>query len=104
VPKNNTTELFYEKIFQNPTKKTEGILWVDYQTHYLLFLTKFLSAALSLFAFQTEIRIVIDGSQTGKDHATLMLSLVCFGGSITLCWFTQKGAKGHYITRPPRSL
>ncbi len=70
--------------------------WVDYETHYLPFLTKFLGAVLSLFAFQSEIRIVIDGSQTGKDHATLMFSLVCFGRGVPLCWFTKKGAKGHF--------
>jgi hypothetical protein len=71
--------------------------WVDYETHYLPFLTRILSAVLSLCAHQSEIRIVIDGSQTGKDHATLMFSLVFFGRGIPLCCFTKKGAKGHFL-------
>jgi hypothetical protein len=70
--------------------------WVDYETCFLPFLTKFLRAIFAVLAPRTGIRLVIDGSQTGKNHATLMISLVWQGRGIPLCWFTKKGAKGHF--------
>ena len=73
--------------------------WVDYETHYLPFLDQFLRAALAFSLFRSEIRLVMDGSQTGKNHATLMVSLVWRGRGIPLCWFTKKGAKGHFTEK-----
>lgn len=73
--------------------------WVDYETHYLPFLSQFLMAVLAFSLFRSEIRLVMDGSQTGKNHATLMVSLVWQGRGIPLCWFTKEGAKGHFTEK-----
>lgn len=70
--------------------------WVDCETHYLPFLSQFLRAVFAFSFYRSEIRLVIDGSQTGKNHATLMISLVWRGRGIPLCWFTKEGAKGHF--------
>ncbi len=70
--------------------------WVVYETHYLPFLKQFLRAVLTFSDYRCKIRLVMDGTQTGKNHATLMLSLAWQGRGIPLCWFTKKGAKGHF--------
>jgi len=45
------------------------------------------------------IFLVIDGSQTGKHHAALMLSLVIGKRSLPICWLVKQGGKGHFKTK-----
>lgn len=74
--------------------------WTDYQTHYLPFLEAFLKGIIVTFILSIgEIILVIDGSQTGKDNATLMVSLVWRKRGIPICWFTKKGSKGHFTEK-----
>lgn len=70
--------------------------WTGYEEHYLPFVKAFLAGILSLTPYRSNICLVIDGSQIGNDHATLMISLVWAGRGIPLCWFTKPGGKGHF--------
>ena len=71
---------------------------ITYQSCYLPYLLPLLELIISLLG-SLGLVIVIDGSQTGKDNATLMISLVWFNRGIPLCWLTKKGAKGHFKTK-----
>jgi len=42
------------------------------------------------------IELVIDGSQMGKSHAVLMISLVFGKRGVPLGWSVKKGSKGHF--------
>ena len=68
--------------------------WTDFNVHFLPYLKCFLSGILSYF--DKEVIFVIDGSQTGKDNATLMISLVWEKRGIPICWFVKQGGKGHF--------
>lgn len=70
--------------------------WTDYEVHYLPFLEAFLRGIIGLTPVGEGLRIVIDGSQTGKDNAALMVSLVWQNGGIPICWLVKKGSKGHF--------
>ena len=71
--------------------------WTDYDTHYLPFLTSFLKGMILSFLSKTgQIKLVIDGSQAGKDNAVLMISLVWRKRGIPLCWYVKSGSKGHF--------
>ncbi len=70
--------------------------WTDFDVHYLPFLTQFLRAIIAFTFCRSELILVIDGSQTGKDYATLMISIVWRNRGIPLCWFVKKGSKGHF--------
>ena len=70
--------------------------WIDFDTHYLPYLTAFLKGILAFSTLSDGLILVIDGSQTGKDNATLMISLVWQNRGIPLCWYVKKGAKGHF--------
>jgi len=71
--------------------------WVDYDYYYLPFLKQFLPAIIGFTPYwQDKLVLVIDGSQTGKHHATLMISLYWQGRGIPICWFVKKGGKGHF--------
>lgn len=70
--------------------------WTDYQTHFLPFLTAFIRGILSMIRLDEGLVLVIDGSQTGKDNATLMISLVWQNRGIPIIWFVKAGGKGHF--------
>lgn len=71
--------------------------WVDYETHYLPFLTSFLMGMIqTYFSKLGEIILAIDGSQMGKDNAALMVSIVWRRRAIPICWFVKQGSKGHF--------
>lgn len=73
--------------------------WTDYEVHFLPFLLCFLRGViLCLSLVEKGIVLVIDGSQTGKDNAALMVSLVWGNRGIPICWIVKKGAKGHFKT------
>jgi len=70
--------------------------WTDFETHFLPFAIPFLTSILSLIPNYEGIRLVIDGSQMGKDNAGLMVSLYWRNRGIPICWFVKKGKKGHF--------
>lgn len=72
--------------------------WTDVETHFLPFLQAFLRGVLMLTNLKEGIVLVIDGSQTGKNNATLMISLVWRNRAIPICWFVKAGGKGHFKT------
>ena len=69
---------------------------IDFETHYLPYLIAFLRGILAFTLLRHGVILVIDGSQTGKDNATLMISLVWRNRGIPICWYVKKGAKGHF--------
>lgn len=72
--------------------------WVDDQTHYLPFFEAFIRGLLfsGQLCRNKDLQIVIDGSQTGKDNATLMLSVVWRNRGLPICWLVKSGSKGHF--------
>lgn len=71
----------------------------DYKLHYLPYLSQLLVSIISSISFSTGLSIVIDGSQMGKNHVALMLSVVYQKRSIPLFWVIKKGKKGHFPTK-----
>ena len=78
--------------------------WIDDKTHYLPFFEAFLRGIVFLTDFQKGIKIVIDGSQTGKNNATLMMSLVWRNRGIPICWLVKSGSKGHFKAKDHEQL
>lgn len=72
--------------------------WIDETTLYLPFLYAFLRAIFVITDLSKGIVLVIDGTQLGKDHAALLVSLVWQKRSIPLCWYVKAGSKGHFKT------
>lgn len=72
--------------------------WIDDETHYLPFFEAFIRGLLfsGQLAYRENLEIVIDGSQTGKDNAALMLSIVWRNRGIPICWLVKSGSKGHF--------
>ncbi len=70
--------------------------WIGYQTHYLPFLSVFFRMILFLTPVRERLLLVIDGSQMGKDHAALMISIVWQNRGFPVCWLVKKGSKGHF--------
>ena len=71
--------------------------WVDYETFYLPFITSLLETIFELYPhLKNEIKLVIDGSKMGKDHMTLMVSLVFRGRGIPIVWLVRRKKKGHF--------
>ena len=74
---------------------------VDIKAHYLPYLKQFLLVFLCKkgnIKTKQNIYVVVDGSQTGSKHVTLMLSLVVANQAIPLFWVVRKGKKGHFPT------
>lgn len=70
--------------------------WTDYETHYLPVIGKLFRRILKLPEFSKSIQLVIDGSKTGSQHMTLMVSLIFRGRGIPLIWLVKKKPKGHF--------
>lgn len=70
--------------------------WIDTKVHFLPFLTAFLKGLLVFTQLDHGLVIVIDGSQIGKNHAVLMVSVVWRGRGIPIFWFVKEGGKGHF--------
>jgi hypothetical protein len=74
---------------------------VDVKVHYMPYLKQFLLGILlktSQLEQKHAFKVIIDGSQTGSKHVTLMLSIVVRGRSIPVFWVVRKGKKGHFPT------
>ena len=66
--------------------------WTDWGT----FFAPYLQPMLSKIGTKGELILAIDGSETGADCVTLMLSVIWNGYAIPLVWITKKGKKGHF--------
>lgn len=74
---------------------------VGIQVHYLPYLKQFLLGILlktCKLAQKHTFKVIMDGSQTGSKHVTLMLSIVVGNRSIPVFWVVRKGKKGHFPT------
>ena len=71
---------------------------IDYDTYFLPFIKDFLKLVVPIINSSSGIFYVIDGSQMGKRHAALMISLVIGKRSIPIRWFVKEGGKGHFST------
>jgi len=67
--------------------------WVDSQTFYLPFVRHLLFALTSQFK---ELVFVIDGSVTGRNAQSLMVSVLWKGKALPLLWKTSPGPKGNF--------
>jgi len=60
-----------------------------------IFFFPFIEPLLFALASGSTITLVMDGSETGRNCMTLMLSLIYRKRAIPLCWLTVTGNKGH---------
>lgn len=72
---------------------------IDFETYYLPYLKELLKLVIPLINSRSGIFLVIDGSQMGKHHAALMLSLVVGKRSLPIRWLVKQGGKGHFSTQ-----
>jgi hypothetical protein len=66
--------------------------WTDWETFFAPFARRILAA----LGGKGELVLVVDGSQTGANCCTLMVSVLCKGYAIPLAWLTKSGEKGHF--------
>jgi hypothetical protein len=66
--------------------------WTDWDSFYAPYIVDLLGAISN----KGELVLVIDGSETGGDCVTLMLSAIWRGYAIPLVWLTRVGKKGHF--------
>lgn len=66
--------------------------WTDWDA----FFAPYIAYLLTHLAQSGELVLVIDGSETGQDCCTLMLSVLWRGYSIPVVWMTRQGPKGHF--------
>lgn len=66
--------------------------WADWDS----FFAPYIAYLLTHLAKSGELIIVIDGSETGQDCCTLMLSVLWKGYAIPIVWLTRQGPKGHF--------
>lgn len=74
------------------SKRWLGNKWVDWEAFYLPLARHFLHTACG----RGELIFVIDGSQTGSKHSSLMVSVLCRGFALPLIWLVKAGEKGHF--------
>jgi hypothetical protein len=67
--------------------------WTNYTAHYQPFIVGFIKKVAKQ---KKELIFVIDGSETGNNCVTLMISLVWGKRSIPIIWVTRQGKKGHF--------
>ena len=83
------------------TKRFLENKYTDYKIHYLPYLACIMASFSKNNAFSTgnkNLKLVIDGSQTGSKFVTLMLSVVVGKRAIPIFWVVKKGKKGHFPT------
>lgn len=66
--------------------------WTDWDS----FFAPYIAYLLTHLAKSGELIIVIDGSETGQDCCTLMLSVLWKGYAIPIVWLSRQGLKGHF--------
>ena len=70
---------------------------INYDAYYLPYVKELVQLLIPLLPSTNDgIELVIDGSQMGKDHAVLMISLVFGKRGVPLGWSVKKGSKGHF--------
>jgi Transposase DDE domain len=74
---------------------------IDHETYYLPYLQEFLSKTgikSSKKGVKERFYLVIDGTQTGSKHVSLMLSVVVKDQIFPVFWEVRAGQKGHFST------
>ncbi|MEG3979017.1 hypothetical protein QT970_31035 [Microcoleus sp. herbarium8] len=66
--------------------------WTDWESFYAPYAGQFVAQ----LARSGELLLVIDGSVSGRDCVTLMISVVWGRYALPLAWVTRQGAKGHF--------
>ena len=66
--------------------------WTDWDS----FFAPYIAYLLTRLAQNGALVLAIDGSETGQDCCTLMLSVLWRGYSIPIVWMTRQGPKGHF--------
>lgn len=66
--------------------------WTDWDT----FFAPYIAPLLYRLAEKGEIVIAMDGSETGQECTTLMLSVIWGKYAIPIVWAARKGGKGHF--------
>lgn len=102
VSKNCSLESLSQANGQGGTEKKNSLLqqtkrwlsnkWVDMEMSFLPFARHFLQPA----SLRGELVLVVDGTQTGHSHTTLMLSVLHRSFAVPLFWVVRKGEKGHF--------
>jgi hypothetical protein len=67
--------------------------WTDYESFFAPFARQLL---FSLVKSKGELIFIVDGSQTGNNFVTLMVSVICKGYAIPIVWLMKAGEKGHF--------
>jgi Transposase DDE domain len=70
-----------------------------YSEHYLPYLKPLLASIIAKTDPKQGIVLVIDGSQMGSGHVTLMVSIFYNNRSIPIFWLVKEGKKGHFPTQ-----
>ena len=81
---------------ESQVKKIERFVsnkWVDWQTHYAPYISMIIN---KIYEVKGELIIIIDGSETGNNCVSLMVSVVWGKRSIPIAWITKQGPKGHF--------
>lgn len=86
-----------QQITAHGKEKAAGIFlankWIDMETHYLPFLKDMLPGIVGHSMKNGGVRLIIDGSQMGNKHCTLMVSVAFRKRSIPLLWLVKKQPK-----------
>ncbi|MFK7980787.1 MAG: transposase [Saprospiraceae bacterium] len=72
---------------------------INYDTYYLPYIQDLLKFIVPILNKGKGIYLVIDGSQMGKHHAALMVSIVFGRRGLPIRWFVKAGSKGHFSTK-----
>jgi hypothetical protein len=76
---------------------TQSKRWLESKyTDWETFVAPYLEPLLKRISQSGELILIMDGSLTGQDCTTLMLTVVWKKHAIPLVWYTRKGPKGHF--------
>jgi hypothetical protein len=75
------------------SKRWLGNKWVDWEFFFLPLAKHFLLCASASGA---PLVFVIDGSQTSRNHSSLMVSVLCRGFALPVAWVVKRRTKGHF--------
>lgn len=87
----------YGRSGESESRVKQSSRWLSSKwTDWAMFFAPFARQLLATMSSKGELLLVVDGSQTGANCCTLMLSVVCKGYAIPIVWLTKSGEKGHF--------
>lgn len=78
--------------FIKQAKRWLSSKWTDWDTFY----APYVKQLLSQLKQSGELIFILDGSETGQNCCTLMLSVLWEGYALPIVWHTRQGEKGHF--------